>query len=155
MLGLTLFGRYPDPIAHTDCSVMFNDPATDGRVRVLVLLIGLDAGTVIGSLAAQIGRFRVRGREPVFVADQPCFEALREHNVVVEILPTAAMLKECDPARYAAYITAKLASIRESWLITEEVSVGRPVETLLAAGPVGAFPAAPAVAERFQKIRAT
>jgi len=138
MLGLMLFGGHSEAVEHTDCSVMFNDPATDGRVRVMVLLIGLDPGAMIGALGSQIERFRARGREPVFVADQLCFEALREYKVVVEILPTAGMLKEEDPGRYAAYVQAKLASIRESWLITEEVSLGRPVETLLAAPEDGA-----------------
>ncbi len=135
MLGLTWFHPRSDDqnrITHTDCSVKFNDPEIDSRIRILVLMIGLEVDVLRGSVASHTAKFRARGREPIFVTDQPCFEVFREQNVVVEILPSAAMLRENDSTQYEIYITGKLESIRESWLISEEVSIGQPVETLYA-----------------------
>jgi hypothetical protein len=135
MLGLTWFHPRSDGqhrTTHTDCSVKFNDPEIDGRIRILVLMIGLEVDVLRDSVASQAATLRSRGREPIFVTDQPCIEVFREQNVVVEILPGAAMLRESDHARYEIYIAGKLESIRESWLISEEVCVGQPVETLYA-----------------------
>ena len=135
MLGLTWFHPRSDDqsrITHTDCSVKFNDPEIDGRIRILVLMIGLEVDVLRDSVASHTAKFRARGREPIFVIDQTCFEVFREQNVVVEILPSAAMLRENDSTQYEVYITGKLESIRESWLISEEVSIGQPVETLYA-----------------------
>ena len=95
MLGLTWFHTRSDSqprTTHTDCSVKFNDPEIDGRIRILVLMIGLEVDVLRNSVASQVRNFRSRGREPIFVTDQPCFEVFRDQDVVVEILPNAAML---------------------------------------------------------------
>lgn len=133
MLGERWFAgrlsREHDPL-HTAVSVPFDDPEVDRRGRVLVLSIGLDTDILGPTVRGLTSRLRSRGREPIFVIDSPCFELFRGQGLVVEVLPPPGMLGEIDRRRYELYISGKLESIRESWLISEEVCIGSPVEAL-------------------------
>ncbi len=103
----------------------FKDSAQDARPRLLVLMLGLTADEIAPLVDSVVGRARNQGREPIFVVSVPCFEHLRRHEVVVEMVPSAEILGESDPVRYQVFASERLESIRETWLTTFELDLSR------------------------------
>ncbi len=128
--SLLRFGASEEQLAHTECSVAFEDDETDRRPRVMLSLFGLDDETLSRLVMTTTARIRAGQREPIFLVDRPCLGIFRSERVVVEILPSAEMLGDQDPTRYRAYIAGKLDSIRESWLPVEEIQLGDAIESI-------------------------
>lgn len=112
-----------DPGDRSEYIVHFDDEARDARPRTLVLLLDLGSKEVSGLVPGLVERIRNAGREPIFAVSAPVFDVFREHDVIVELVPTLEHHGSSSVEQVNTYRDDRLQSIRASWNTDQEIDL--------------------------------
>lgn len=124
----------PYAILPSESETLAYDDA-DGVVRARTLISALGPAFVnreamISAVAKQV---EASGRRPVICASDLQLDFIVDGKLAVELLPRHADLPILSAEEYAAYLKQRWETVLAKWQVDEEVTLGQPFETFLAA----------------------